>query len=222
MGPGGNLEELRRSIVTAMSRPGSGVPSSRAGGIGQAHSVAGVAAGGIGPGGSISPVDHLPRAVTDFVGRGDVVLRLLAETRRVEERVPAVHIIDGMAGSGKTALAVHLARRLFDRYPDAALFIDLCGHGEQEPGGAGDALVTLLRLTAWGAGRRVPVEFDDRVELWRQELARRRAVVVLDNAASSEQIMPLLPAEPTSVVVVTSRRRHLSTRMPGRRRRCRC
>ncbi|MEV4717372.1 BTAD domain-containing putative transcriptional regulator [Micromonospora noduli] len=213
VGPGGNLEELRRSILTAMSRPGSGRAAVRVGGPDRARSLAG-GAGGAGVAVSaapehaarISPVDHLPRAVTDFVGRADVVSRLLAETRRVEERVPAVHIIDGMAGSGKTALAVHLARRLSDRYPDAALFIDLCGHGDKnriEPAGA---LFTLLRQLGVPADR-VPVEFDDRVELWRQELARRRAVVILDNAASSEQIMPLLPAEPTTVVLVTSRRR---------------
>ncbi|MFE9193128.1 ATP-binding protein [Micromonospora sp. NPDC007208] len=207
VGPGGNLEELRRSIVTAMSRPGSGRAAVRVGGTGRARSGAGVAVGAASEQPvRISPVDHLPRAVTDFVGREDVVLRLLAETRRVEKRVPAVHIIDGMAGSGKTTLAVHLARRLFDRYPDAALFIDLCGHGRKnriEPAGALFALLRQLGVPA----DRVPVEFDDRVELWRQELARRRAVVILDNAASSEQIMPLLPAEPTTVVVVTSRRR---------------
>ncbi|RAO14710.1 Transcriptional regulatory protein MoaR1 [Micromonospora noduli] len=207
VGPGGNLEELRRSILTAMSRPGSGRAAVRVGGPDRARSLAG-GAGSAAPehAARISPVDHLPRAVTDFVGRADVVSRLLAETRRVEERVPAVHIIDGMAGSGKTALAVHLARRLSDRYPDAALFIDLCGHGDKnriEPAGA---LFTLLRQLGVPADR-VPVEFDDRVELWRQELARRRAVVILDNAASSEQIMPLLPAEPTTVVLVTSRRR---------------
>ncbi|MBG6068814.1 AfsR/SARP family transcriptional regulator [Micromonospora ureilytica] len=207
VGPGCNLEELRRSIVTAMSRPGSARAAVRVGGPDRARLLAGVAVSAAPePAAQISPVDHLPRAVTDFVGRADVVLRLLAETRRVEERVPAVHIIDGMAGSGKTALAVHLARRLSDRYPDAALFIDLCGHGDKnriEPAGA---LFTLLRQLGIPADR-VPVEFDDRVELWRQELARRRSVVILDNAASSEQIMPLLPAEPTTVVLVTSRRR---------------
>ncbi|MEU8286077.1 BTAD domain-containing putative transcriptional regulator [Micromonospora sp. NPDC048905] len=154
----------------------------------------------------LHPVDHLPRAVTDFVGREDVMSRLLAETRRVEERVPAVHVIDGMPGSGKTTMAVHLARRLSDRYPDAALFIDLRGHDEKNRVEAANALVTLLRQLEVPAVR-VPVELEARVELWRQELARRRSVIVLDNAASSEQIMPLLPAEPTTVVLVTSRRR---------------
>ncbi|MFI6243541.1 BTAD domain-containing putative transcriptional regulator [Micromonospora sp. NPDC050795] len=207
VGPGGNLEELRRSIVTAMSRPGSARTAVRLGGPDRARPPAGVAVSAAAePAAQLNPVDHLPRAVTDFVGRADVVVRILTETRRVEERVPAVHIIDGMAGSGKTALAVHLARRLSAWYPDAALFIDLGGHGDKnriEPAGA---LFTLLRQLGVPADR-VPVEFDDRVKLWRQELARRRAVVILDNAASSEQIMPLLPAEPTTVVLVTSRRR---------------
>ncbi|MFE0526717.1 BTAD domain-containing putative transcriptional regulator [Micromonospora parva] len=210
VGPGGNLEELRRSIVTAMSRPASAGAAAGVRVTARDRSVAvgaGVAVGtASAQPGRINPVDHLPRAVTDFVGREDVVLRLLAETRRVEKRVPAVHIIDGMAGSGKTTLAVHIAQRLSRRYPDAALFIDLCGHGDKNLIEPAAALFTLLRQLGVPADR-VPVEFDDRVELWRQELARRRSVVVLDNAASSEQIMPLLPAEPTTVVLVTSRRR---------------
>ncbi|MGC4813992.1 AfsR/SARP family transcriptional regulator [Micromonospora sp. DT228] len=153
-----------------------------------------------------APVDHLPRGVTDFVGREEVVSRLLTETRRVEERVSAVHAIDGMAGSGKTALAVHLARRLSDRYPDASLFIDLHGEGETTRIEPAAALVTLLRQLGVPP-ERMPVEFDGKAELWRRELESRRSVVVLDNAAGSDQVLPLLPASPGAVVLVTSRRR---------------
>lgn len=210
VGPGDRLQELRRSIVAAVSVPFPSRPVASQREIGPARSTAVAARMAVdmvsGRMGLVSPADHLPRAVTDFVGRGDVVSLLLAETRRVEARVPAVHIIDGMAGSGKTALAVHLARRLSDRYPDAALFIDLLGHGEKRRVEPASALVTLLRQLGVPADR-VPVELDARLELWRHELGRRRSVVVLDNAASSEQIMPLLPTEPTTVVLVTSRRR---------------
>ncbi|MET7707092.1 BTAD domain-containing putative transcriptional regulator [Micromonospora sp. NPDC005413] len=207
--PGSGLQTLYRTILTVAPPLARNSAAARPAGLGalsalNAHAPAAVVV----PAKVRRPelVDHLPRAVTDFVGREDVVTRLLGETRRVEERVPAVHMIDGMAGSGKTALAVHLARQVSARYPDAALFIDLCGHGEKNRVEPASALVTLLRQLGVPADQ-VPVEFDAKVELWRRELARRRSVIVLDNAASSEQILPLLPAEPTAVVLVTSRRR---------------
>jgi DNA-binding SARP family transcriptional activator/tetratricopeptide (TPR) repeat protein len=208
--PGLDLQALQRSVVT--TAPGRR-PASDEAGLPAGRDV--FTTSGAPPAADVPTLakprrsqlsDHLPRAVTDFVGREEVVSWLLAETRRVEERVPAVHIIDGMAGSGKTTLAVHVARRLSDRYPDAALFLDLGGHGEKhrvEPAGA---LVTLLRQLGVPA-HQVPVEIDDRKELWRRELGHRRSVLVLDNAASSEQILPLLPTEPSTVVLVTSRRR---------------
>ncbi|RQW94731.1 AfsR/SARP family transcriptional regulator [Micromonospora inaquosa] len=201
--PGAELQALHRTILTvAASRSKTSTTARPAGLSAPAPAAVAVSAKPHRP----RPVDHLPRAVTDFVGREDVVSGLLAETRRVEERVPAVHIIDGMAGSGKTTLAVHLARQLSARYPDAALFIDLCGHGEKKPVEPAAALVTLLRQLGVPANG-VPVDLNARVELWRQELAHRRSVIVLDNAANSDQIMPLLPTEPTAVALVTSRRR---------------
>ncbi|MFG1880829.1 BTAD domain-containing putative transcriptional regulator [Micromonospora sp. NPDC049102] len=204
VGPGANLEELRRRIVAEMPNRVPLDDSRR-----ETRSASGPSPTGDStprPTRAVAPVDHLPRSVTDFVGRQGMVARLLAETRRVESRVPAVHVIDGMAGSGKTTLAVHLARRLGDRYPDARLYVDLRGHGGKDVMAPASALVVLLRQLGVPA-EQIPIDVDARTERWRRELAHRRSVIILDNAAGSDQILPLLPIEPTAVVLVTSRRR---------------
>jgi DNA-binding SARP family transcriptional activator/tetratricopeptide (TPR) repeat protein len=151
----------------------------------------------------VSQVRALPRTVADFTGRGELIARLM---RRAAEGRPAVLALDGMAGSGKTTLALHLAGRLGDRYPDAHLYVDLHGHSDREPLGPSAALLILLRQLGIGADQ-VPADLDGRVDRWRGELAKRRALVILDNAASSVQVVDLLPASPHSLVVVTSRRR---------------
>ncbi|MEV5692452.1 AfsR/SARP family transcriptional regulator [Micromonospora globbae] len=152
---------------------------------------------------STAPVRCLPRAISDFTGRQETLARLVKE---IEEGRTRVQLIDGMPGSGKTTLAVHLATALSDRYPDAQLFIDLHGHSERGPLSPAAALAALLRQLGV-PGDRVPAEADERVALWRSELAHRRAVVVLDNAASAAQVVPLLPSGPGCLTLVTSRRR---------------
>ncbi|MDG4794686.1 BTAD domain-containing putative transcriptional regulator [Micromonospora sp. WMMD1082] len=152
------------------------------------------------------PLLFLPRTVPDFVGRTDAVEHLLSRTLRIGEQVCAVHLIDGMAGSGKTTLAVHVASRLTGRCPDAQLFIDLRGHDPAGKLDSSTALATLLRQLGI-PGNRIPPELGDRLIRWRRELAGRKVIIVLDNAADAEQIRPLLPAAPGSVVIVTSRRR---------------
>ncbi|MGQ5259305.1 BTAD domain-containing putative transcriptional regulator [Micromonospora sp. ZYX-F-536] len=151
----------------------------------------------------VAPVRSLPRAIGDFTGRQQTVARLVKE---VEENVTQIQLIDGMAGSGKTTLAVHVATALAGRYPDAQLFIDLHGHSERSPLTPGAAVATLLRQLGIPA-ERVPVNLDDRLALWRTELAGRRALVVFDNAASADQVTPLLPNSPRCLVLITSRRR---------------
>lgn len=148
----------------------------------------------------------LPRAIADFTGHAEVVARLLADIKGADPDRPSVHVIDGMAGSGKTTLAVHVATELGSCFPDAHLFVDLHGHSEQSPLTPAAALGTLLRQLGV-PGERIPAELSERVMLWRSELAHRRALVVLDNAASTAQVSPLLPAGPNCLVLVTSRRR---------------
>jgi DNA-binding SARP family transcriptional activator len=155
----------------------------------------------------ISAVRCLPRAMADFTGRAESVEFLIAGARE-SAHGPVVQLVDGMAGSGKTALVVHVAHLLAPEYPDAQLFVDLYGHGEREPLEPGAALVTLLRQLGV-PGERIPAELDGRIALWRTELSGRRALVVLDNAASSAQVAPLLPTAAGSVALVTSRTRLL-------------
>ncbi|WP_018804039.1 AfsR/SARP family transcriptional regulator [Salinispora arenicola] len=152
---------------------------------------------------TVTPVRGLPRAIRDFTGRWEIIGDLL---EKIDEGETQVQLIDGMAGSGKTTLAVHLATRLADRYPDAQLFVDLHGHSRRSPLTPATAVTTLLRQLGTPA-EQVPVDLEDRLALWRTELSDRRALVLLDNAASVDQVAPLLPTGPSCLMLVTSRRR---------------
>jgi DNA-binding SARP family transcriptional activator/tetratricopeptide (TPR) repeat protein len=153
----------------------------------------------------LAPVDMLPRTVGDFTGHEESLVRLVAAVDRAGG-APQVQAIDGMAGSGKTTIAVHLAGLVREDFPDAQLFIDLHGHSESRPLSPEAALMTLLRQLGVPASR-IPEDRDERVQLWRTELATRRALVVLDNAASTAQVTPLLPTTGKVLVLITSRRR---------------
>jgi tetratricopeptide (TPR) repeat protein/transcriptional regulator with XRE-family HTH domain len=147
--------------------------------------------------------NDLPADVFDFTGRE-------AESALVEEllRTAGAVAIDGMGGVGKTSLAVHVAHRLAARYPDGGLYLDLYGFtpGQKplEPLAALGRLLGALDITHPPAGAA------ERAALWRSELSRRRALVVLDNAVGAEQVRPLLPGAGTSAVMVTSRHRLVS------------
>ncbi|WP_158581643.1 AfsR/SARP family transcriptional regulator [Actinomadura spongiicola] len=155
------------------------------------------------------PQHFLPRDICDFTGRAAELERIRAALPAGEDRAGAVAVIaiDGMAGVGKTALAVHVAHDLTDRYPDAQIYIDLHAHtADQEPLGTAAALDALLRAVGV-PGDKVPGRAEERAALWRSQLAGRRVLVVLDNAAGSAQVRPLLPGTPGCLVLVTSRRR---------------
>ncbi|MBW8481824.1 tetratricopeptide repeat protein [Actinomadura parmotrematis] len=149
------------------------------------------------------PRNDLPRDAPDFTGREVELAAVLAAVK--SGRVVAV---DGMAGVGKTCLAVHAAHRLAGEYPDAQLYVDLHGFTEgREPLGPDPALRMLL--TALDVpSERVPQDgIEQLAACWRAELARRRAVVVLDNAVDAEQVRYLLPGAGSSVALITSRNR---------------
>jgi DNA-binding SARP family transcriptional activator len=144
---------------------------------------------------------ELPADLQSFIGRGDELAQLGAGARS------GVWVIDGMAGVGKTALAVHAAHLLSPDFPDGQLFVDLRGHSQGlQPVRPVDALGRMLR----GLGvseQQIPPEVDDRAALLRSRLAGRRVLVVLDNAADEAQVRPLLPASAGCLVLITSRRR---------------
>ncbi|MEU4575005.1 BTAD domain-containing putative transcriptional regulator [Nonomuraea sp. NPDC023979] len=146
---------------------------------------------------------YLPYDVADFAGRTAELTQLIAG----DGPMPSITAIDGMAGIGKTALAVRAAHQLADHYPDGRLFVDLHAHtaGRQQVS-TSEALEALLRQLGVRA-EAVPAHLEERAALWRAELAGRRVLVVLDNAADSAHVRPLLPGPSGSLVLITSRRR---------------
>jgi hypothetical protein len=156
----------------------------------------------------------LPPDIAAFTGRADEVERVTAAVARAGRCYGGtVWTIGGMPGVGKTTLAVHVAHQLGDRFPDRQLFIDLHAHTPgQDPVPPMVALARLLTATGADA-RHLPDNLDGRAGLWRDRTAGQRALLVLDNAASSAQVAPLLPGGEDCLVLITSRR-HLGD-LPG-------
>jgi hypothetical protein len=148
----------------------------------------------------------LPPDTGAFTGRASQVRQIADAVGDGPLPVMVIHAIAGMPGVGKTALAVHVAHRMAGRFPDGLVFVDLHGHtAGREPAAPADVLATLLSADGIDP-RQLPAGLDARSALWRQRLAGRRLLLVLDNAASSTQVAPLLPAAPGCLVLVTSRR----------------
>ncbi|GIG59679.1 SARP family transcriptional regulator [Longispora fulva] len=154
----------------------------------------------------VRPARLLPYAVRDFTGREAELRQLLGLAGGTASAV-VISAIDGMPGVGKTTIAVHAAHALADRFPDGQYFVDLHGFTPGlAPMDTSMALGLLLRAAGVPA-ERIPVDLQERSALWRSELADRRVLILLDNAASAQQVRPLLPGSPGSLVLVTSRRR---------------
>ncbi|MFB6719330.1 tetratricopeptide repeat protein [Kribbella sp. NPDC056345] len=154
---------------------------------------------------------QLPQLTAAFTGREGELRAVIEALSNESARGPAVEIIviDGMAGCGKTTLAVKAAHELAAQFPDGTLFIDLHGFTKGlSPADPIDVLGQALRSLGL-PGQAIPETLDERSALYRSMLADRRVLVVLDNAAGAQQVVPLLPGKASSAVIVTSRVRSL-------------
>jgi len=152
------------------------------------------------------PTPHqLPPDVSHFTGRAvelDILDALLAGVTRPV----VISAIAGAGGVGKTSLAVHWAHRVRDRFPDGQLYVNLRGFSPEPQLQPSQVLTGFL--SALGVpGAAVPRDIDAMTGLYRSLLADRRVLVLLDNAATAEQVRPLLPGSPTCLVLATSRNR---------------
>jgi tetratricopeptide (TPR) repeat protein/transcriptional regulator with XRE-family HTH domain len=150
----------------------------------------------------------LPRDIASFTGRERELRQLVGVMAGAPGSggVVGIHAIGGMAGIGKTTLAVHAAHRLAPYFPDGQIFLPLHGHTPgQQPLDPADALASLL-LTGGVPAAQIPPGLGARTALWRDWLAGKQLLLVLDDAVDSEQVRPLLPGTAGSLVLVTSRR----------------
>jgi tetratricopeptide (TPR) repeat protein/transcriptional regulator with XRE-family HTH domain len=151
----------------------------------------------------------LPRDAASFTGRSAELAQLLGaiESLATDGGVVGIHAIDGMAGIGKTTFAVHAAHRLAERFPDGQFFLPLHAHTPgQQPVDPADALASLL-LTAGVPAQQIPPGLEARAARWRDQVAGKKVLLLLDDAAGHEQVRPLLPGTAGGLVLITSRRR---------------
>lgn len=158
---------------------------------------------------------QLPLAVRDFTGRAEHLAAL-------DELLPNDHAcqgdptgtdsagavvitaIDGTAGVGKTALALHWAHRVRHRFPDGTLYVNLRGSGPGQPVTPAEVLDSFLRALGCPP-RQIPIALEAQSALYRSLLTGRRVLIVLDNANSAQQVRPLLPGSTGCLVLITSR-----------------
>src|SRR5262249_23593864 len=152
-----------------------------------------------------------------FTGRDEELAAITSAVAGAPAGAVTIRALTGMPGTGKTAVAIRAAHLLAGQFPDRQLFVSLDGHTPgREPVAPQDALAGLLAAPALNP-RSLPADLAARAALWRDRMAGQRVLLVLDNAASSAQVTPLLPgagqAGGACLVLVTSRR-HLGD-LPG-------
>lgn len=205
------LPEAAVTELVASSRAGGLVAAAapqRAGPDGGLAAAAASAAGAYPARGPVVIPRQLPAAVAPFAGRAAelaILNKWLAEAQPGARQAVGIAAITGMAGVGKTALAVHWAHRVADQFPDGQLYADLRGYDpDGQPTDAAQVVHGFLQALGVAA-EQIPAALDGQTALYRSVLTGRRMLVVADNARNAAQVRPLLPGEPGSLLVVTSR-----------------
>ena len=191
-----NLPEPARALFVAAAR-GKALPSEV------------LAARQEGRGASAAATRALPRDIAAFTGRQAELAQLMGALAAAATGggVVGLHAVDGMAGIGKTTFAVHAAHRLAAAFPDGQFFLPLHAHTPgQRPVGPANALASLL-LTIGVPAAQIPPGLEARAARWRDHIAGKKILLLLDDATGHAQVRPLLPGTAGSLVLVTSRRR---------------
>jgi DNA-binding SARP family transcriptional activator/tetratricopeptide (TPR) repeat protein/DNA-binding XRE family transcriptional regulator len=195
--PGADLSQAHAQVLSQQIPVGPGTcrPAGAAG--------AGAGAAPSPPAGHEVP-GQLPPAAGHFAGRAAELAALDTALDQLTGGTIVISAIAGTAGVGKTALAIHWAHRVAQRFPDGQLYVNLRGYDPARPVAAAAALAGFLRSLGV-PGQDIPPGEDECVARYRSLLAGKRMLVVLDNAESADQVRPLLPGSPACTVVVTSR-----------------
>jgi tetratricopeptide (TPR) repeat protein len=152
---------------------------------------------------------NLPSDINDFVGREAqqaILIEWLEQVNASGRTAPVIISISGMAGVGKSRLALRVLHRLKDLFPDGQVYLNL-QRADQEPMSATQALFEVLRYGFGLEEKEIPLEQRGRECQYSSLMANRRVVVLLDNALDEAQVMPLRPPGGASALVVTSRER---------------
>jgi DNA-binding SARP family transcriptional activator/tetratricopeptide (TPR) repeat protein len=147
----------------------------------------------------------LPPDLIDFTGRAGEIGRIRRALAGSSGGAVPICVLSGRGGVGKTALAVHVAHALRDSFPGGQLYVNLHGMRDR-PADPGEVLARFL-LALGVAGPAIPPGVDERAELYRDRLAGRKVLVLLDNARDEAQVAALLPGDPSCAVLVTARSR---------------
>ncbi|WP_052441895.1 ATP-binding protein [Streptacidiphilus anmyonensis] len=163
-------------------------------------------------GGPVGVFRQLPSDLATFTGRREELSRLIAAAKQHRDadhpNTVVISAIEGMAGVGKTQLAIHIAHELVraGHFADIQLHVNLRGFDPELPPADPSAVLEAFLRQLGVPAQQIPASQDERAGMYRDRLRDRNALILLDNAADEEQVRDLFPASPSCLVLVTSRR----------------